>query len=305
MALAECITTVDHSGRELVQHGPTDFPVAFYYDDLSVAEVPWHWHDEFEAVVIEKGYATIAAGSQTYTVGPGEGFFINAGILHGAWDIDNSACRFHSLVFHPRLVGGSLDSIFYQSYVLPVIQNTGLETIRLLPDVPWQKKALTMIETAWQSGVKEPDGYEFAVREALSGLIFLLQRNIPTPQVLPGAKEIRDNLRIKTMLQYIHDHYADEITTKSIADSATISESECLRCFRATITTTPIQYVRQYRIQRAVQMIVGTQEKIIDIAAKCGFQDISYFTKTFREMKGCTPVQYRNEAVRKELNGDI
>lgn len=293
MALASCVTHVDNSGRELTRHGSVAFPLACYHDDLRLEEVPWHWHDEFEAVFIERGCATIAAGGQTYTVGPGEGFFVNSGVLHGARDLEASGCRFHSLVFHPRLVGGGLDSAIYQSYVLPVMGNPELETLKLTPERQWQREALEMIEAAWQCGVKEPEGYEFRVREALSRVIFLLWQNTPAPQTLPGAKAIRDSQRIKTMLQYIHTHYADEISTDAIAASAAISKSECLRCFRSAINTTPIQYVKQYRIQRAAQLLLSTQLRAADIAAQCGFQDISYFTKSFREAKGCTPTAYR------------
>ena len=66
-----------------------------------------------------------------------------------------------------------------------------------------------------------------------------------------------------------------------------------LRCFRATIGTTPIRYLREYRIDRATNRLTNSQASIADIAATCGFQDISYFTKTFREMKGLTPKAYR------------
>lgn len=293
MALAMCNTTVDSKGREMMQHGCAAFPLACYHDDLGLGEVPWHWHDEFEAVYIERGCATVSAGSKTYTVGPGEGFFVNSGILHGAWDLEDSGCRFHSLVFHPRLVGGSLDSVIYQSYVLPVMGNPELETLRLSPEAPWQKEALELIESAWQQGVKEPEGYEFRVREALSRVVFLLKQNSPVPQTLPGAKAVRDSQRIKAMLHYVHTHYADEITAEAIAASAAVSKSECLRCFRAAIGTTPIQYVKQYRIQKAAQLLLGSQMRVADIAAQCGFQDISYFTKTFRELRGDTPTAYR------------
>lgn len=66
-----------------------------------------------------------------------------------------------------------------------------------------------------------------------------------------------------------------------------------LRCFRATIGTTPIRYLREYRIEQAANRLSNSQASIADIAAACGFQDISYFTKTFREMKGLTPKAYR------------
>lgn len=295
MPLAICNTTVDDSGLELVQHGTTDFPIACYHDDLGETEVPWHWHEELEAAIITEGCAIVAAGNKKYTVNAGEGFFVNSGILHGAWDVDASGSRFHSMVFHPRLVGGSIDSVFYQNYIMPLQQNHGLESLHLTPDVPWQAKALEEMEQAWQDCVHEPAGYEFKVRNALSELIFLLQSNIPAVRQPLSSKAMRNGERIKLMLQYIHDHFADELNTGKIAESAAISESECLRCFRATIGTTPIQYVRQYRIQHAAQLLANTQEPVADIAAQCGFQDISYFTKTFRELKGVVPTEYRRE----------
>lgn len=296
MPLAECRTAVDEKGYELVDHGSPAFPIACYNDDLSIQEVPWHWHDELEAVVIESGWATVSAGNQSYTVGPGDGFFVNAGILHGCWDLDDSGCRFHSLVFHPRLVGGSLDSVIYQNYVLPLIRDPGLETVRLTRESPRQAEALDMIEKAWQSGVHEPEGYEFTVRDCLSRLVFLLRRSAPAPLPHPGTKAARDSQRIKQMLQFIHSHYPEELNTDAIAASAMISQSECLRCFRATIGTSPIQYLRQYRIQRAAHLLTATAEPVSEIAAQCGFQDVSYFTKTFREMKGCAPARYRKRS---------
>ena len=97
------------------------------------------------------------------------------------------------------------------------------------------------------------------------------------------------------MLQYIHDHYAEDIKLDRIAASASISESECIRCFRSTIEATPIQYIRQYRIRKAAQMLSDTEAAIADICFQCGFQDLSYFTKTFREIAGCTPAEYRRK----------
>ena len=117
----------------------------------------------------------------------------------------------------------------------------------------------------------------------------------PDPPMLLSPKHLRDSERIKTMLQYIMDNYGEAIDTAAIARSASVSESECLRCFRAAIGTTPIRYLREYRIEQAANHLANSQASIADIAAGCGFQDISYFTKTFREMKGVTPKVYQKE----------
>ena len=95
------------------------------------------------------------------------------------------------------------------------------------------------------------------------------------------------------MLQYIQEHYSEETDTAQIARSAMISESECLRCFHKSIGMPPIRYLKQFRIQKAAELLMSTDKKAGDIGAECGFLDTSYFTKVFREIKGCTPGEYR------------
>ena len=225
MALAVCNTTVDSSGRELLEHGTVAFPIACYYDDFREMDVPWHWHEELEAVLISQGSCTVAAGNEKVTLSAGQGFFINSGILHGCWDTEHSGCMFHSLVFHPRLVGGSVDSVFYQRYMKALTAPGAPEIISLSPDIPWQNAALAAIELAWQNVAQEQPGFEFRVRSALSELVFLLHSNVPASLPRHGGRNLRDAERIKVMLSYIHDHFSEDLTTGHIASAALISDS--------------------------------------------------------------------------------
>jgi len=298
MALNECNTTVDESGRELADHGTSAFPIACYHDDFRISDVPWHWHEEWEAVIITQGRCLVAAGNHKTVLQAGEGFFIHSGTLHGCWDTDNSGCMFHSIVFHPRLVGGSLDSIFHQQFVQPLLDHPGPELIALKPDIPWQKQALEALEEAWQQCVREDAGFPFRVRNALSELVWILYSHLSPAVSAVSSRDLRDARRIKAMLSCIHSRYGTELDTAAIAASASVSESECLRCFRNTIGTTPIQYLKQYRIQQAARMLTETHEKVSDIAVSCGFQDMSYFTRSFRDQIGLVPTEYRKNASR-------
>lgn len=295
MALSLCASQVDVTGRELIEHGKTPFPIACYHDDLVKAAVPWHWHEELEAAVVTEGKAVIAVDSRRYTVKAGEGFFINSGVLHGCWNADTSACRFHSMCFHARLVGGSVDSIYWMNYLRPLMENRSLKGFVLKRDIGWHREILEEVERTWQYCVDETPGYEFEVRSALSRVIFQIAGHVSGAVSPPSAKALRDGDRIKRMLQYIHDHYSEEITLGEIADSASISESESLRCFRSMISTTPVKYLKTYRLQRAAELLKNTEAKVVDIGVQCGFQDMSYFAKSFREVYGCTPSQFQTK----------
>lgn len=294
MALSLCgPVTTDQQGRELVEHGTPLFPVACYHDNLSEADVPWHWHDELEILVVETGTARVAVSGTDHIVKQGEGFFVNSGVLHGVWSEGTEPCRLQSVVFHPRLVGGSVDSILWQKYLEPLISDPCRPYVHFINVQEWEDTASRAIQEAWQACVSEEEGFEFDVRERLSKLIFLLVKNCPTAGKKPSEKALRAGERIKIMLQYIQEHYNEELSLAKIAGSAAVSENECLRCFRSMIGSTPIQYVKQVRIQKAAELLVSTDRKISGIGAECGFQEMSYFAKTFRELKGCTPGEFR------------
>ena len=300
MAISPCgndMIFTNSQGQELANHGTPLFPVAFYHDDLERDRVPWHWHDELEVVAVAFGETTVSAGRRHFRLGPGQGFFINADVLHAAQGVPDSHCRYHSIVFHPRLIGGGIDSVFWQAYLRPLIAG-GPKSLALDGSQPWHARALECIETAWQEGAADQPGYEFRVRAALSELVFLLCRNMPAQKAVANEKVLRDSERIKQMLRYIQQNYAEALTLADIARSAMIGESECLRCFKGTIGMAPIQYVKRFRVQKAAELLSSTDERIADIGAQCGFQDSSYFTRSFREIKGMSPVEYRR------LNGN-
>lgn len=83
--------------------------------------------------------------------------------------------------------------------------------------------------------------------------------------------------------------------------------SEMLICELQELLTqgtydTPIRYLKQVRIQKAAELLTATDWKISDIGAECGFQEMSYFAKTFRELKGCTPGMFRKYS--RQFTGD-
>ena len=156
MALQNYQVKISDTGQELLQHGTALFPIACYHDDLALAPVPWHWHEELEAAVVTEGGAVVAVGTERYALQPGEGFFVGANVLHSVL-ISGETCRLHSMSFHPRLIGG-MDSIYWQKYVLPMLESGKPELLIFRRDGGWQQEALEETERAWQACAWEEDG---------------------------------------------------------------------------------------------------------------------------------------------------
>lgn len=95
------------------------------------------------------------------------------------------------------------------------------------------------------------------------------------------------------MMQFIHTNYGEKITLDDIASAAAISGRECLRTFNLCLHETPIEYLTNYRINMAKEMLKVTSKSITDIALEVGFSNAAYFTKVFKQVRGITPKEYR------------
>ncbi len=103
------------------------------------------------------------------------------------------------------------------------------------------------------------------------------------------------NERMQKFLHYIDLHYQEEISLEQLADCASVSKSECTRCFRRCIRTTPYRYLTEYRLAKAAKLLGETDLPVSTIALDVGFRQVSHFGKCFREKTGFTPREYRNQ----------
>lgn len=287
-----CKVVASAEGKELVQHGSTLFPIACYAEDLAVDSVPWHWHEDFEFVLVTGGVVYVDVNKTRLRLAEGEGVFLNSGALHTVEHAKAGPGLIHSGVFHPRLVGG-MDTIFWQKLVRPMLQPGAPVFFLLNEAVPWQRNVLACLRDAWQEICDEPFDFENRARYHLSAALRLLGTQCVAGKTKVSQQEQIAAERMKQMLRFVEEHYAEELTVEKIAGCVALSESACLRSFRQLLGTTPIQYVKQYRIEKAAELLLTTRLHTGEIGAECGFADMSYFTKTFREHMHCTPREYR------------
>lgn len=99
----------------------------------------------------------------------------------------------------------------------------------------------------------EPFDYENRVRYYLSAALRLLSTQCVGGKTKVSQQEQIAAERMKQMLRFVEEHYAEELTVERIAASVALSESACLRSFRQMLGITPIQYVKQFRVEKAAR----------------------------------------------------
>lgn len=102
------------------------------------------------------------------------------------------------------------------------------------------------------------------------------------------------NRYLDLAIQFIHDHYRENITLKDIADHLQISESYLTKIFRGKTSYSVVEYLTQYRLKRAIELLMDAGVKIYEIAEKVGYQDSRYFSTLFKKEMGLTPSEFRN-----------
>ncbi len=126
-------------------------------------------------------------------------------------------------------------------------------------------------------------------------LIYLLYRNC--------MLEIRtvnafDNT-IGSVLEYIHENYASEMTTESLSARFRYAKPYFCRKFKECTGLTIMNYINIYRIETAYRMLKTAPMSISEVAEACGFPDANYFTRCFRQHFGHAPSYYKSEFMKK------
>lgn len=291
----EVITATN--GRVLLKQSTKELPVTLFEDNLEELDVSWHWQDEFEIGLVTDGEVLLSVESERFILKAGDGFFVNAGAINACCQNPDStgSCVVKSVVFSHDIVNSLEDSIFYDNYIAPVITNNALKGLVLTEETAWHREIIRLIDNCFDTCLRSDEAINSGIRDIISQIIFLLAAHSHKNVRPLSAKEARDSERIRIMLNFIDEHYRDDLNVATLSESAEVSESEAMRCFHNMLGTTPIQYLKNYRIRKAAELLRVSEEKIVDIAIDCGFQDMSYFAKTFREAKGVTPTEYREK----------
>lgn len=273
----------------------TDFPylVLDVMNDTSIPRNPgfqvMHWHSDLQFIYVIDGKIEVQTLNEKVIIDQGNGVFINKNLIH---DVKRKGiCHYKSFIFPDyflKFYFNSPTEIFVDS----IVENNEIKLCVLNKNVNWCRKILKNLKRLSMLEKDKNEFYYYQVLTLLSTIWLDLRPNIEIPT--QKYKNIT-NERMKKFLDYIEKNYSNYISLETLAKSADVSVSECLRCFKTNLETTPYKYLIKYRLSKAANLLKSTNDTIEKISKSVGFNQLSHFGKCFKERTGFSPKDYRKQ----------
>ena len=110
-----------------------------------------------------------------------------------------------------------------------------------------------------------------------------------------GKEPATSHREIETVKNYIHNHYGEEIGAQQLADMVYLAPSYLSSLFKKETGQNLSKYIKQYRMEKAKELLTGTNMKIVNISEQVGYPNVSYFVQSFREYFGVSPQKFRDQ----------
>ena len=130
--------------------------------------------------------------------------------------------------------------------------------------------------------------------EIKSRLLLFFKRVLQSGFILENNTSGR-NTTEKEMISYIQQNFTRKISLKEFGNQFHLSEKYISRYFKEHFHITISQYINHLRMEHARQLLQETTLPVTEVAMRCGYENVSYFIRSFKKMYGNPPLKYRNE----------
>ncbi len=247
----------------------------------------YHYHPEYEIVCVFEGSGRRHVGNHLSNYEDGDLVLIGSNLPHGGFGY------------------GSVD--MHEEIVVQFTADFLGENFLLKPEMDNIKKLFERSKQglSFNSNTKNELSYRFSKLPQLSQferlieLLNILQKLAnSTEYVLLNATDIRYNFsqkdqdRLGKVYKFVEKNYLQEIDIQDVAKICNLTVPAFCNYFKKNLNQTFTDFTNEYRINQACKMLLEGQE-IVDICFGCGFNNVSYFGRVFKQFKGTNPSQFR------------
>lgn len=275
---------------------PFSSDVSFLYKkfECDYFNDPWHFHREYELVMINRSSGTRFIGDNVSHFEEGDLSLIGSNIPHLLRNGEEYYTNNRNLKAGAIYIHFTRDFLGKQFFDLPEMKmvNRLLERSSLGLEISGKVKKYTINKLHQMSEEKPTE----RLLSLLKILVKLSQSRELKPLLSTGysANNSGDTEKINHVFEFIMKHYTQEIYVHEIASKLNMSVASFSRYFKNHTRKTFSDYVTEIRIGRACRMLMEDNYSISEISYKSGFDNLSNFYRHFKKIIGIIPKDYRN-----------
>ena len=249
-------------------------PFVYHIDRVTSMTVnPPNYHANIELLFCIEGSGQVICGAQKYDFTSGDIIVINSNTLHKV--VSDNLVRYYCLIVDEKFCVSNGIDISKLNFDVYIADDRARDAYRAVC------KAYASVE----------DAKVVAIRYAVLGLLLILVRFFSKP-VDANAQRSDYNTarRIKKTIEFIRSNLNSTLTLDDISDFVGISKFHLSRDFKKFTGNTIFEFINILRCQTAATLIAGGMT-VSAAAGECGFENLSYFSRTYKKYIGKLPSQ--------------
>lgn len=254
-----------------------------------------HFHAEYEIYYLVRGERYYFINNTTYPVRKGSLVFINHNQIHKTGDPQNETSSHERVLFSlPPAVLQMIDT-FIPDFSAEKFFSDNYGVLHLSETDQIQ---VEQIIASIQKEIGEKSLYyeQLAVMK-VAELLLLADRKINgiDRKSYPASARTTKHEKVDQIAQYITKNFTKAISLSLLEKECYVSKYYLCRIFKEITGLTIVEYTNLIRIQNAQKLLEKTNDKITEIAHKCGYENITYFQRVFKNHLLHTPLNYRKQ----------
>ena len=276
--------------KENKPHGTKDDPFSTYHIENAGRsfQIPVHWHDEFEIIYVRSGFLAVSISGESYIGKTGEAFVVSPGNLH-LMGSQTGTVDYYTFLFPLKYISFRTDDMLDEKLLEPL--NSG--HLMICPRV--KDTAKELCEQLVDIYMAKKDESESKITTQVRTKIILLQFILEMWKkgfVIENDTSGRNTVE-KEMVSYIQQNFTGKISLREFGEQFHLSEKYISRYFKEHFHITLSQYVTYLRLEHAKQLLQDTDIPVTDVAMQSGYQNVSYFIRSFQKAYAVSPLKYR------------
>lgn len=267
-----------------------------YELDVDYFNAPLHFHPEVEIVLILESFGKRFVGESVELFKKGDLVMIGPNIPH-VWLNDklftdrNKKLKAHALVvqFNLNIFGNLLNNCYEFNHVSSIIKESNYGIV--INDSVKKVVSKSLLNIEKQKGVQRIT----KLIELLEFISESRQYRLLNKGLTENKSFIEETQNFTALNQYLLDNYTREIKITVTADLMKMSVTSFCRFFKKTARVSFTQYINQLRIDYACKLLIDNTYSISQICFEVGFNNLSYFNRTFKKIMNKTPKEYRKD----------